>query len=273
MISKRIAILINTHSSYEDLWPVIESRVNKFLKDFNIYVLTNLKSDKFDQFNQIIYDEKDDFTTQFLHGLKNINEKYLITLNDDCVVTSEPIKTELLRLLRILETNNSYDFIRLFKGDLINYTNRKVEKKVYWIDNNIKHLYSQSVTLWRLSSLYNLYRLAPKGFIGKKNYLNKYQQKFDLCTEDEVDKIAINNKINGLYYYNNEKKVGHSFYDCSIFPHLNSVIVGGKWNYMEYKTQIINLIKEFKISSNRVPLRFDIKTKFHSFLKKYLNNF
>ena len=121
------------------------------------------------------------------------------------------------------------------------------------------------------SKLLNLYLSAPRGFIGKKNFLNKHQQKFQLCTEDEVDKIARKKNIKGFYYFNNEKKVGHSFYDCSILPHLNSIIVGGKWNYLEYKSEIIDLKREFNLSKNRGSIRFDLKTKIHSYLKKTLN--
>lgn len=267
-----LAILINTHSSYKDIWPIIENRVSKYIRKIKIYILTNKKDSIFKNFNQIIYKEEDDFTSQFSFGLNKIYEKFIITLNDDCIITSEPKEKEICRLINILESQKEIDFIRLFKGDLKNYTNEKYYEKIYKIDNNCQHLYSQSATLWKTSKLLDLYSCAPKGFIGKKNFLNKHQQKFYLCTEDEVDKIAIKKKINGLYYFNNEKKIGHSFYDCSILPHLNSIIIGGKWNYLEYKREIIELKKEFNLTKNRGNIRFDLKTKLHSYLKKALNN-
>ena len=107
-----LAIIINTHSSYRDIWPIIENRINKFIKDIKIYILTNKKDPIFDKFNQIIYREEDDFTTQFSFGLKKINQKFIITLNDDCIITSEPKKKEIIRLLNVLETQNEIDFIR-----------------------------------------------------------------------------------------------------------------------------------------------------------------
>lgn len=132
----------------------------------------------------------------------------------------------------------------------------------------MRNIYSQSATLWKTDHLINLYKEAPKGFIGKKGKLNKFQNKFKLCTEDEVDKIALKNNILGLYTYYGEKIKGFSFYESKILPHLNSVIIGGEWNFIEYQDELKSIFKKFNVKSSRKKVHSNYKEKIHSYLKK-----
>lgn len=267
----KITFLINTHSSCSDIWDLISKTTLKYLKDYQVLILSDKKSDYFGDKEIAIYNPIDDFTTQYEYGLKKIKTKYLITLNDDYILTNKPKVNEIKRLINFLEKNNTFKFVRLFKGTLKSYMNIEITKNLYLIDNKVRHLYSQTATLWETKSLLNLYKISPRGFIGKRNNLTFAQSKFNICTEDAIDEIAIKNKLWGLYYFNGEKKIGHSFHECSILPHLNSIIIGGKLNFIEYEYEIKKIFETLNIKTYRKFIKHDFKTKIHSLIKKILS--
>ena len=244
---KNLCFVVNTHSSMKDIWPLCSIFLNKYIPNSKIYIFSNINSQYFKNFKTIIYNQNLDFTSQYLNCLKKVNESFCITLNDDYFLSGKVDFKKIGKLISILKENKKISFIRLFKCDTPNYSNIMIDKNLFIINPNMKNIYSQSATLWNLNHLKNLYAQSPKGFIGKKGKLNKFQNKYNLCTEDEVDKIALKKNILGLYTYYGERKRGYSFYESKILPHLNSVIIGGEWNFIEYKKELKNILKNINM--------------------------
>lgn len=265
---KNLSFIVNTHSSMQDIWPLFTHYLNKYLSKSKIYILSDIKSKYFSNFKTLIYDKNLDFTSQYLNSLNKVKEDYCITLNDDYFLNGRVNFKEINRFKSLLEKNNRISFIRLFKCDTHNYTNIEIDKNLFLINPNMRNIYSQSATLWNKDHLKDLYVKSPKGFIGKKGKLNNTQKKFNLCTEDEVDKVALKNNVLGLYSYYGEKKKGYSFYESRVLPHLNSVIIGGEWNFIEYRNELENIFNRHKFDNKRNIVRSNYKDKIYSFLKK-----
>ena len=272
-MNNNLSFIVNTHSSMKDIWPLFTYFLNKYLPKSNIYIFTNIKSEYFSNFKIIIYDEELDFTSQYLNSLTKVKEKFTITLNDDYFLSGKVNFHEIDRIINLLKENKMVSFVRLFKCNTQNYTNIKFDQNLFMINSSMRNIYSQSATLWKTDHLINLYKESPKGFIGKKGKLNKFQNKFKLCTEDEVDKVALKNNILGLYAYHGEKIKGFSFYESKILPHLNSVIIGGEWNFIEYQDELKSIFKKFKVKSSRKIVHSNYKDKMHSYLKKIFTNY
>ena len=270
-MNNNIAIIVNTHSTNQDLWKIFTFYIQKYACDLKIYVFSDLESEYFLNLETVKYKTEDDFTTQYRSCLSKIKEKYCITLNDDFILTDRINLNEINRIKDFIEINNQFSFVRLFKADYKIYSNKNIEKNLYLIHNG-QNLFSQTATLWNKNVLIDLYNHTPKGFIGKKGRLNKHQKKFKLCTEVEMDKVAQLKKLKGLYYYNNEKKRGYTHYDSSILPHINSAIVGGSWNFKEYKNEIKFILKELNINSKRKIFRYNFGDQIRSKIKKFFQN-
>jgi hypothetical protein len=65
--------------------------------------------------------------------------------------------------------------------------------------------------------------------------------------EQNGDFILKNLDVNALYYYDNEPKRG-GHYDSNIYPHICSAIFKGKWNFREYKHELLPIIKKYNIN-------------------------
>ena len=258
-----LAIVVNTHSSMKDIWEMFTGELNFYFPKQKVYFFSDQNSKLFLNHKKIIYNSNDDFTSQYYNCLSKVTEPYVITLNEDYILYDFVKNNFIKKYISILKYNNNLSFIRFHKGP--NYTNIKYQDYLYFLDSSKRHLYSQTATLWKRNHLLELYKAAPRSYIGKKNRKNKNI----LCTEDEIDKICRIKKLKGLYSFHNEKKIGHSNYDSYTFPYLQSVIVKGQWNYKEYKQKLKILMKKYKINeSKRKIFLNNYKDSIIGFLKK-----
>lgn len=247
----------------KDLWIMFVKQFEKFFPNQKIYFLCDKEDSIFSKYNFLIYKKSDDFTSQYLKSLKKIKEKYIITLNEDYILYDFVKKKKIQSYIKILNKHKKISFIRFHKGP--NSTTKKFAPNLYFLNSSKRHLYSQTATLWRRIDLLNLYKEAPKSFIGQnyKNFKNK------LSAEDEIDKICRKKKVSGLYAYHNENLIGHSNYDSIVFPYLQSVIIKGMWNFKEYKNELQYLFKKYKIYyKNRPIFNSNYKDEIVSYLKK-----
>ena len=53
-----------------------------------------------------------------------------------------------------------------------------------------------------------------------------------------------------MFFYNGEKKRGSHHYDSTIFPHIASASVKGKWNLSEYHNELSPLLEKYQINKN-----------------------
>ena len=54
-----------------------------------------------------------------------------------------------------------------------------------------------------------------------------------------------------MFLYNNERKRGKNHWDSNYFPYIATAIVKGEWNFMEYKTELMEILTSNKIFTNR----------------------
>lgn len=226
-------VVVNTHSSYEDVWTVLSLTIEKYLGTSKIYLFSNRFPSK--DIGQVFiqYDSSDDFRSQFLSCLSKVSEDYLITINDDYFLTAKPDFQLVLEYLDILRSNPAISFIRLLKGyntSNVNFTH----PNLFFTDPSKPFLFTQGATLWRKRDLLMTYSLTPKSGIGRKAN--------ELQSEVLSDNVARTTGMIGLYHFAGEPKRGESHYDSIVLPHIASSIVGGKWNFKEYKSDLLSLL-------------------------------
>ncbi len=267
MIINNLAIVVNTHSSMKDLWEMFVNEFEIYFPKQKIFFFSDKDSKFFFNHRVILYKKSDDFTSQYYNCLKKIKYPYLITLNEDYILYNHVKQNIIKNYINILKKNKSLSFIRFNKGS-VNFTNNKYQSNLFFFNSSKRNLYSQCATLWKTKDLLKLYQDAPKSYIGIKKSFS-LSGNTTLCAEDEIDKLARNRKIKGLYSFHNEKKIGHSNYDSYVFPYLQSVIIKGEWNFKEYSSQLKILFKKYKINQHsRKTFSSNYKDVVVSFLKK-----
>lgn len=240
-MTENFCIIVNTVYSSSDIWEMFFTELENYFPNQKIYVFTDKENESLKKYNVILYDNKLDYRTQYLNSISQITEDFCINMNDDYILYDYVDKQKINIILDVLKTDLSISFIRVAKG--YNYTEKKYnENNLYYLDVDKDFLFSQTVSLWKTKDLKKIHEMSPISGIGRKG--NQPQ------LEVEADKICKKLKINGLYYFNEEKKRGSAHYDSSIFPYVASALVSGKWNLQEYKDELTPLIIKYKIDTN-----------------------
>ena len=69
--------------------------------------------------------------------------------------------------------------------------------------------------------------------------------------ETKVQDVCRKNNIKGLFHYNNENKRGLSHYDSSVYPYIATAVVKGKWNFREYKKELLDILNKLNIDYSK----------------------
>lgn len=225
-----------THSNCKDIWLSYYSRLQTYASRLLIYTMVN-NIDNFCYGNKsILYNDSLPYYLEFIRCLESIEEDYFIYMQEDFILYDYVNIEEINRCLSFLK-NSDLSFARLLKCGHV--TNKKVENKLYLISTSSAGHYSENCfsmqpTIWKKKDFISLYNTCKSHKFGEHwGY-----------TE------AMNSlKLNGVYYYDNEKPRGGHF-DSSIFPYIATAIIKGKWNFTQYQKELQDIFYEFKIDKS-----------------------
>ncbi len=237
-----VSIVVNTTSKNKDAWKMFYGQIAKhFPERVAVYTFSDIPSDDFIG-ETLLYDKKLKFRSQFLSCIKKITEDYCIFISEDYVLYDD-VDIESLEYLRnVLSENSDLSFIRLFKGISPQENLYKNSSDLFELYNTDPYFYSQSAALWRTRDLEKIFENGPNLHIAGQGG----NDHFELGAQQTCRDLG----LKGLYYHNNEPKRGIYHYDCSIFPHVATALVKGKWNLSEYYKELMPLLIEYQINSS-----------------------
>lgn len=243
MIDSNLVIIVNTHSSCYDIWPMFFGQLRKcFGADLpKVYVFSDVTSNLFTGFEVVLYDKSADFRTQYLSCLRQVKEPYCLNMNDDYMMYDHP-DIEAIEWLAAELATSEFSQVRLMRGP--NFKESPVCKpNLHSLDSSQEYFYSQTPAIWKVNDLRHVHELCPPAGIGRKN-------PEELQLETVANHVCRKLQLTGLCYYNGEPKRGMAHYDSSVLPHICSALVGGKWNMREYPDELFPLLKQYKINPN-----------------------
>lgn len=254
------AVIVNSHSSYHDVLEIFLKTFHEHCSFLKLYIFTDhFDSNIFIGNENVILYEGETFRDQYLFALKSVEEKYVLTLNDDYFIYGKPSIALLNFLLEQIE-EKSLAQIRLHRGP--NFTKDRLTKNLFKMDLKKPFFYSQTATLWELEALRRLFEATrPSGIARKGN---------ELQFEVLANKTAQRLHLTGAVYFDNERKRGKYHYDCSIFPYIASAIVDGKWNFLEYPDELNEINFRFNCD---LSFRGNNATPFSRFLEPIYAHF
>jgi len=237
-----ICIIVNTTSKNSDLWKIFYGQFQKhFTQRILVYTFTDTPSTEFIG-ETLLYDKNLKFRSQFLSCVRKISEDYCIFISEDYILYDDVDIEGIEFLQSVLQEAKDISFIKLFKGADFKEPPYRDSENLFELSTSNPYFFSQSATLWRTRDLEKIFENGPDLHIGGES-INDH---FELGAQETCKNL----KLKGLYYYNNEPKRGIYHHDCSIFPHIATALVKGKWNLSEYYNELMPLLIEYQLNSS-----------------------
>tara|TARA_R110000824_G_scaffold261563_2_gene450190 strand:+ start:2823 stop:3557 length:735 start_codon:yes stop_codon:yes gene_type:complete len=235
---KDLCLVINTISSYSDLWPMFFDALDEYLPNIKRYVFVD-EGIPDEHSTTLHYEKSESFRTQFLSCITQVPEKYCIFISEDYILYDAPRLDLIERYKEVLEKNENLTFIRFAKGINNGEPRFKDYEDLYQLSPAFPYFYSQTATLWRTRDLEKIFTHSQESSIATLNYEDSFEWKATAVCR-EID-------IQGLFCYNGEKKRGKYHYDSIVLPYIATALVKGKWNLSEYNQELTPLLKKYKI--------------------------
>jgi len=238
---KDLKLLIWTHPSYNDIWPMFFGQLKKhasFFQEQTVMVPEHSYSLP-DTCKEIRNNENEPYYKRFMESVGRVKEKYVLILFEDYILYDDVDEKAIRKIVDFLE-ESEYSFVRLIRS-AANGGKRVAESPdLYEIPlNNGSYLFSLQASIWKRADVLKLYDFYKPATIQ----------------ESEVYGTAAcrSTNVRGCYTYNNEPKRGRLHYDSSVFPYMATAITGGSlgrkacWLTSHYEQELQPLFETYNI--------------------------
>ena len=234
---KNNTLVVYSHSSYSDVWIPFFAQSKLFLNDYKKVIFTDeVPSEIPTDWDYVTYSNEMSYSERMAHCLSKIETDLFFYHHEDMFLYEQP-DLKLLSQYEELVLNSDIDFIRLLRSvdnPMFNYKNYK---SLYPIPNYSSYYFTVQPTICKTSKMLNVFQQTHI------DHLREFETKVqDVCRE---------NNIKGLFHYNNENKRGLSHYDSSVYPYIATAVVKGKWNFREYKKELLDILNKLNIDYSK----------------------
>lgn len=240
---KNLCIIVNTHSSQKDVWPMFFGQLEKHCPKIKTYIFTDEGTGVPEGYETVIYNKNEMFRTQYLECLKKVSEEFLIYLNEDYVLYDDVNFEKIKEYIQVLENDPEISCIRFTRAG--NITDKKLKEDLFYLSHDKSNFFSQTAGIWRRKILQKIHELGPDTHIASGG--DQYGH-----FEVDANEVCKNLNLKGLIAYNNEpKRLGASHYDSSVFPYVATALVRGRWNLREYTNELFPLLSKYGIDFSK----------------------
>lgn len=228
-------IVLYTHTDYFDVCNVFFGQSEKYLKDYKKIIVINEYSEDIPKIYQtVLYNDNLPYKERLINSLEQIEDELILFLHEDMFLFDQP-KDDIISEFSNLILSGDADMIKLIKAG------QNLKKSD--IHNNL--VFSPSD---------NMFSIQPT--ITKRNTLINLLKNTDANTIYEIEYKVSNVCMNmGLkcFMSESEEDVLRGLFHCDsiIFPYVATAIVKGKWNYLEYKKELTEILKDYGINEKK----------------------
>tara|TARA_R110001592_G_scaffold54105_1_gene165768 strand:- start:721 stop:1440 length:720 start_codon:yes stop_codon:yes gene_type:complete len=231
---KNLPIVVYSHSSYSDVWPLIFGQIKKYHTTNPLYLFTNEKS--YGGVTSIYYNESSNYNDRITQCLSQINDEVFLFLHEDMPLYDTPNYSVLDEYLKLI-INDDLDSIKLiFAGSETSFIPGKGITQQYLYKNltttDWSH-FSIQPTLIKKSTLLSVLERYPSNNLWELEnniHISNFHPYIEQCT-------SLKGKQRGIYHF-----------DSLVYPYTATAIVKGKWNFQEYP-ELRNLLDSYNIKS------------------------
>ena len=243
MKKDKIAFIVNTISKNNDIWKCFFDSIEKYTPSmlFNKkYIFLDDDLSKIPkQYKIYKYDTSLTYTEQFCSCIKEVEEEYCIYVSEDYILYDKIDEQKIIEFKKILSKNPLLSFVRFMRGGVYDGPFESYSDNLYYVPQDKEYFYTNQAAIWRTEDLKKIHDLGPNLHIANKDWQNSF--------EYQATKTCNELNIRGLFCYYGENKRGLYHYDSSIFPHISTALVKGKWNMSEYPIEMGKLVKQYNI--------------------------
>ncbi len=228
-----LSLVINSHSSNSDCLSLFFKQLEKYT-DTGALPKTYLFIDEIDldslpsYVKCIKYDSKQCFTDQMIDCLSQVEEEFILYLNEDYLFYKEP-NLEFLNDCLGLLSSSDLSYIRFVYTDIESFAifSTILSNKIFYIPPTSQCSFSQALSLWKTKDYLKIHEVGPKAAIGIRGNTEGH---FEILAKETCKDL----NIQGAVVYGEEQKRGIFHYDSDPLPHIASALIKGKWNVSEY---------------------------------------
>ena len=238
-MNKEIALVIDTNSRYGDVWDACFGRLEKhFPKTIKKYVFTDSVDYEFQEnYQQINYDDTDSYRNQFLSCIKQVAEPYFLYTSEDYILYDDVSLEKIDSFVETLIKDPVFSFIKLIRGPefLLGKFKPDEHSDLFIIDPKDGNFFAQQASVWKTADFTKVFESSPP-------------QNGRMQQEPGGSAICISLGFQGLQCYNGESLRGICHHDSSVYPHIATAVVKGKWNISEYRDELNEVFTEYDIN-------------------------
>tara|TARA_Y100000389_G_C17451910_1_gene515449 strand:- start:24 stop:719 length:696 start_codon:yes stop_codon:yes gene_type:complete len=224
------SIFIHTHSDCDDALKMCLGQLDKYMPNVERWIAIEKETETVSNENIIIYDEEDSYSERLELILPEIENDMILYLHEDMILYDEPNMPELDRCEQYLRDNDAM-MIKLIG------TIGMLDEVAPSIRNSSgPYRFAVQPTLWKKDKF--------KELVEGERY-NIWEM------EDRIQGKFLLTGTGYTYFRGDEKLRGQSHYDSHIFPYIATAIVKGKWNNLEYSSELKSLFDEYDVNSDR----------------------
>ena len=238
-MNKEIALVIDTNSRYGDVWDACFGRLEKhFPKTIKKYVFTDSVDYEFQEnYQQINYDDTDSYRNQFLSCIKQVAEPYFLYTSEDYILYDDVSLEKIDSFVETLKKDRVFSFIKLIRGPefLLGKFKPDEHSDLFIIDPKDGNFFAQQASVWKTADFTKVFESSPP-------------QNGRMQQEPGGSAICRSLGFQGLQCYNGESLRGICHHDSSVYPHIATAVVKGKWNISEYRDELNEVFTEYDIN-------------------------
>jgi len=243
---RNLSLVVNSHSKSSDLWPGFFGELDYYSNNLpswdKIFLFTSSDSDTLNlpqNVTSLYYSPSLPYSLQYLSCLRRVKDEYVLICNEDCIPVGNISRDSIEYVINVLDSS-SFSFVKLGRGpERIHHT---CFRNLFEIDRYAQPFFTQQVSIWKRKSLLAIYTLSPPSYIGRTGGIQQ---------EEIGNNVAKEIGITGLQYFEGwETQKGLYHYESSVFPHIATALVGGKWNTQEYPFEMSNFFLKYNIDKS-----------------------
>ena len=229
----KITLVMYSHSTYSDVWPMFFNQSEKLLTNYKKVLFCDddlgiLPED----WGFIKYNDDDNFSERVASCLAKIDTPLVFFHHEDMPLYNTPDYGLLDNYENIVLSEN-VDFIRLARSTDECHFNYKAHKTLFLASYHSPYFFAVQPSIFKTDRLLEIYKNTKINHIGE--------------FETRAQKVCRDNKIKGLFHYDNEEKRGIFHYDTNVYPYICTAVSAGKWNLSEYPDRLKELLEENQI--------------------------
>ena len=236
MITTKFNMILYSHTDYMDVCEVFFNQMEKFVPDYEKTIFINQDNNLIPKnYTKIYYDNNLPYRERLLSCLNKIDSEIILFIHEDMFLYDHIDKKIILEFVNLI-LEDKVDFIKLIKTD--------------------GHLGGCDIHPNLVASpKYNLFSIQPT--LCSRNKLIKILEIVNANSiydiEYNISKTCIDLGLTKSFMSScdGEIKRGSAHYDSNIFPYVATAINKGRWNFMEYSTELSNILNEYGIDKNK----------------------